>query len=169
MKPILFLFALLLIAIAGSTQEKGTAQLYGYYQAVSRGRAPEINAETGLRTSQGQGRNYRLYAVSPALIYPAEIWVEGVRMGVTIKTITQTPVEYSDDADLGAAKKVLVPQTTQQVRQLILTPAVEGKNYGKKAESLAKSNDLVLVYKQGGKFYYTTLKSLSALNSTAAQ
>lgn len=169
MKQIVPLLLLTLIAFAGTAQNKGTVKLYGYYQPVSVGKAPEINDETGLRTSEGQGRNYFLYAVSSSRIYPAEIWVEGTRMGVTVKTVANTPVTYGDDANIGSPKKVLVPQTSQIVTQLILTPAINGKNLGINAAKLAQANSVVLVYKQAGKFYYSTLADLTALNSAAAQ
>jgi hypothetical protein len=169
MKKLLLVGALLCFIIVASAQEKGTVKLYGYYQAVSAGKAPEINPETGLRTSAGQGKNYFLYAVSSSRVYPAEIWVEGTRMGVTIRTITTTPVMYGDDANIGSPKKELVPKTTQRVTQLILAPAVEGKDFGNRVETLARTNDVVLVYKQNGKFYYSALLKLTALGSAAAQ
>ena len=170
MKQILLLIAsFVFLAVAATAQEKGAVTLYGYYQPVSRGKAPEMNADTGLRTSEGQGRNYLLYAVSASRIYPAEIWIKGTRMGVTIKTITETPVEHGDDANIGSPKKRLVPKTSQRVTQLLLTPAVDGKNLGIKAKNLAQTNELVLVYKQAGKFYYNVLPSLTALSSAPAQ
>ncbi|MDQ3277631.1 MAG: hypothetical protein M3Q06_04860, partial [Bacteroidota bacterium] len=147
MKQIFFLMTLLLAVATINAQEKGTVKLYGFYQAVSRGKAPEMNSETGLRTSGGQGRNYFLYAVSSSRIYPAEIWIKGTRMGVTPQTVAKTPVEYGDDGNIGSPKKVLVPKTSQRVTQLVLAPAVQDKNLGTKAKSLAKTNEVVLVYK----------------------
>ncbi|HEV7329900.1 MAG TPA: hypothetical protein VGN63_02575 [Flavisolibacter sp.] len=169
MKQIFLLITLLGIVIAVTAQEKGTVKIYGYYQPVSAGKAPEMDRETGLQTSGGQGKNYFLYAVSSTRVYPAEIWIEGTRMGVSIRTIASTPVMYGNDANIGSPKQVLVPQTTQRVTQLILTRAVEGKDFGTKAESLAQTNAVVLVYKQGGKFQYSVLPALTALGSAAAQ
>lgn len=162
--------ALLLSSILiTSAQEKGRAKLFGYYQPVSAGKAPEINPETGLRTSGGQGKNYFLYAVSSSRIYPVEIWIEGARLGVTIKTITTTPVLHGDDANIGSPKQELVPQTSQRVTQLILTPAAAEKNLGDRARLLAQTNEVVLVYKQDGRFQYSILPKLTRLNSAAAQ
>lgn len=169
MKQLFFITLLLSAILMTSAQEKGKVKLYGYYQPVSAGRAPEMNPETGLRTSGGQGKNYFLYAVSSSRVYPAEIWVEGARMGVTIKTITTTPVMHGDDANIGSPKKELVPQTSQRVTQLILAPAIDGKNFGNRAETLAGKNDVVLVYKQDGKFYYSVLPTLTALDGAAGQ
>ncbi|MBB1284916.1 hypothetical protein HRH25_11085 [Flavisolibacter sp. BT320] len=169
MKKLFLVGFLLSFIIAASAQEKGTVKLYGYYQAVSAGKAPEMNPETGLRTSSGQGKNYFLYAVSSSRVYPAEIWVEGTRMGVTIRTITTSPVMYGDDANIGSPKKELVPKTAQRVTQLILAPAAEGKDFGNRGKTLAETNEIVLVYKQNGKFYYSVLPKLTALDSAVAQ
>lgn len=169
MKQIFSVVTLLIFFIAASAQEKGKVKLYGYYQPVSAGKAPEMNPQTGLRTSDGQGKNYFLYAVSSSRIYPVEIWVEGTRMGVTIRTITTTPVMYGDDANIGSPKQELVPQTSQQVTQLVLAPAVEGKNAGNRAGALAQAHEVVLVYKQDGKFQYSVLPKLTALGRAAAQ
>lgn len=169
MKQLFFIMLLLSSILMTAAQEKGKVKLYGYYQPVSAGKSPEMNAETGLRTSAGQGKNYFLYAVSSSRVYPAEIWVEGARMGVTIKTITTTPVLHGDDANIGSPKQELVPQTSQRVTQLVLTPAATEKNPGNKAKNLAQTNEVVLVYKQDGRFQYSVLQKLTRLGSAAAQ
>lgn len=169
MKQLLAAIALLYLHTTAMAQEKGTARLYGYYQPVSAGKAPEANPGTGLQTSAGQGKNYILYAVSSSRIYPAEIWVEGTRMGVTLRVVTRTPIMHGDDGNMGSPKQELVPQTTQKVIKLVLAPPIEGKDFGSRAGSLAKENELVLVYKEQGKFRYSVLPRLRALNGVAAQ
>lgn len=168
MKMIFFLIAALSFSMGCQAQEKGTLKLYGYVQRVSGGKAPEMNETTGLRTGGRSGRNYRLYTVSPKRIYPSELWIEGVRYGVSATTVTHTPVEYGDDNNIGAPKKVLVPKTTEQVLQLGPVAATEDKSRSVKVKSLAAKNAVVLVYKQGGKFYYQTLASLGDLGSSVA-
>ena len=168
MKTVFFLLVLLITGISCSAQSKGNIKLYGFKQSVASGKAPDIN-EKGLRVSKGGGKNYYLYAVANSRIYPTEIWVEGFRSGVTIKTIEQTPVEYGDDMNVGSPKKVLIPKTSQKVVQLIPNAATESKAIGTKAKTLAQKNELVIVYKQGGKFYYQTLARLSSLEGTAMQ
>lgn len=167
MKTTFFLLFAFTIGFAGLAQSKGTIKLYGFGQNVSRGKAPEMNPETGLRTSAGAGKNYYLYAVSSSRIYPTEIWIEGTKFGVTIRFV-ETPVKYSDAGDVNAPAKLLVPKTSQRVIQLAPSAVVKGKSVGTKAKSLASSNDVVLVYKQNGKFYYNTLKALSNLADAAA-
>ena len=148
-------------------QTKGTVKLHAFKQSVAQGKAPEVT--DGPQVSERQGKNYFIYAVSPSRIYPSEIWIEGERYGVSVTTITQTPVEQGDDRNIGAPKKVLVPKTTQKVIQLVPIPAVEEKSFGANAKSQAKTNDVVLVYKQNGKFYYKALKRMSDLEGAYMQ
>lgn len=167
MKAILFFLLAACSSWSGNAQTKGTLKLYGFTQAVSGGKAPEMDPNTGLRVSGGAGKNYFLYAVSPARIYPSEIWIEGTRFGVDIQSVKETPVEYSEPGNIGAPSKVLIPKTTQKVIQLLPGRAVEVKGTSKKAGSLAKTNELVVVYKQNGKFYYQTLSKLIDLQAAA--
>lgn len=168
MKAVFFLCALLCLGLFASSQTKGNVKLYGYRQAVSQGKAPEIDENTKTRISEGAGKNYYLYALSSSKIVPVEAWIEGRHYGLTAKIITNTPVEYGDENNIGSPKKVLVPKTTQKVFQLTIMPPVEGKSTGKNAKPLSKANEFVLVYKQNGKFYYTYLKSLAVLNRISA-
>ncbi|MDB5206470.1 MAG: hypothetical protein JWR72_1545 [Flavisolibacter sp.] len=170
MKSIFFLLAVISLSFASYSQTKGAIKLYGFKQSVSGGRAPDIAEGASTRTSGGgAGKNYFIYATSPSRIYPLEMWIEGVQYGVTISSITKTPVEYSDEANIGSQKTVLVPKTSEKSIQLIPVPVMGNKSTGTKAKSLATTNELVVVYKQNGKFYYTALKSLSGLKSAAMQ
>ncbi len=169
MKAILFSLLSICLTTSLCAQTKGSLQLYGYKQSVSGGKAPDIIEGSSVRTGTGAGKNYFIYAVSAYRIYPSEIWIEGIRYGVQVKSITKTPVEYSDEANIGSSKKVLVPATTKKVIQLIPVTAVAIKSVGTKAKSLSATNELVVVYKQNGKFYYTAMKSLGKMESAAMQ
>jgi hypothetical protein len=169
MKSVLLSVTITLCA-AAMAQPKGNIKLYGYEQYVSSGRAPDINPQTGLPTSSGAGKNYYLYAVSTSRIYPSELWIAGKKFGVTVNTLTQTPVEYSDETIAGLPKKLLVPKTDHYVIQLIPSLSIEAKSGGgNEAKNQAALNSLVLVYKQNGKFYYSALKSLALLDRASAQ
>ncbi|HEU4901619.1 MAG TPA: hypothetical protein VFT06_02480 [Flavisolibacter sp.] len=168
MKTFLFLLTAISVCASCSAQRKGNIRLYGFEQAVAGGKAPDRN-DKGLRVSKGGGKNYFLYAVSSSRIYPTEIWVEGTRFGATIKTIEQTPVEYGDETNIGSPKKVLIPKTSQKVVQLIPNASTESKESYARAKNLAQKNELVVVYKQNGRFYYQTLARLTSLNSAAMQ
>lgn len=148
-------------------QTKGTAKLYGYVQEVSGGKRPELSGNA--ETNGGPGKNYRLYAVSATRIYPTAIWVEGVKYGVTPKIITETPVVYVDENNIGSPKQTLVPSTKQKVVQLILNSTPQQKGNTQSGSTLAKGNDVVLVYRLGAKDYYSSLKKLSPLEAAALQ
>ncbi len=169
MKTILIFFGLALLVTTVTAQTKGSAKLYGFKQSVAGGKAPEISSGPGARASSGGGKNYFLYALSSSRIYPSEMWIEGNHYGVDLKIISTTPVEYIDDLSTGSPKKVMVPKTAQKVIQLITARAVQGKTESAKAKSLSATNEMVIVYKQGSKFYYATRKMLSELDGAAMQ
>jgi hypothetical protein len=54
------------------------------------------------------------------------------------------------------------------VIQLIPVPAIDGKSNAK-AASMANDNEVIVVYKLNGKFYYNKLEKLSELPSAARQ
>lgn len=168
MKMIFFLIAVFSFSLGCHSQGRGTIKLYGYVQSVSGGKAPEMDANTGLRTGGPSRKNYRLYTVSKTRIYPSELWIEGARYGFSTTPIKKTPVEYIDDGNIGAPKKELVPKTAGQVLQLVPVSSSVAKPVNGKAKSLSTKNAVVLVYKQGAKFYYSTLASLSSLESGVA-
>lgn len=169
MKKIIIFAILILAGSMSYAQSRGKVRLYAFEQNVSRGKAPEISEGSEPQTSSGSGKNYRLYAVSTSRIYPVELWIDGVKYGVTMNTIKQTPVEYEDAGNIGAPKKTLVPKTTGMVIQLIPIAATSNKSVGKNAKTLAASNEMVLVYKQNGKFYYSALKKVTELEGAAMQ
>lgn len=163
----LLLCLTLLVAASGAcAQEKGKATLYGFVQSVSKGTQAEPVGGGGI---QGvAGRNYQLYAVTAGRIYPSEIWVQGVRYGVMPKPV-KLPVEYRDENNIGSPAKVLVPKTPGQCTLLVLRPAATAKAGGVKGRQLASTNELVLLYKLGGRVYYNTLENLSPLDAAAMQ
>jgi hypothetical protein len=169
MKKLLFLSAIVFLNFSSYAQAEGTIKLYGFKQLVSGGRAPDIVAGTTTKTSNGAGRNYFIYAASSSRIYPSEMWIEGVRYGVSVRLIAKTPVEYSDEANVGSPKKVLVPKTSKKVIQLTPIPAMVSKSIPVKPQALAASNELVVLYKQNGKFYYAAIKALSGMVGAAMQ
>lgn len=166
MKRILSIMFLSLLAGFAFAQSKGNIKLYAYQQSVSRGSAPE--ATDGPQTSTGAGRNYWIYTVAPGRVYPAEIWLNGTRFGVSVTTIRQTPVEWEDAGNIGATKKTLVPKSTGTTLQLVPVGAAD-KAIGKTAKSLARANAVVLVYKRNGKFFYVTQKTWKDMEGTQMQ
>jgi hypothetical protein len=171
MKKIISL-ALLIFAInfIAQAQTKGNAKIYGYVQSVSGGASPNRSEPPELQNNKGAGNNYYIYLAlgTASRIYPSEIWIKGDLYGVQTKPIKKTPVVMESEVFAPTEERILVPKTTQKVTQLIPV-ASNGEKTSAKRESLAKSNDVVVVYKLAGKFYYATLKSLTSLQNAAMQ
>jgi hypothetical protein len=62
----------------------------------------------------------------------------------------------------------LVPSTTRQVVMLKPVPSIDDK-LSEKGESLSASNELVVVYRMNGKFYYNTARKFTILEPAALQ
>lgn len=173
MKVIYLLILSLLIMNHTSAQTRNDVKLYGYKQPVVSGVSPTISAdETGRAVSSYKPRyNYFIYLSAPANLraIPTEIWIKGQQYSVTA-TPVETPVEYKNPTTMPGYDKsiTLVPKTTNKVYQLQYSSAPVMKNLAA-AEKQARSNDIVVAYKMGGKFYYATLKSLTDLEPVAMQ
>lgn len=164
---VLLSLLLLLFYKMSIAQTKGSAKLYGYVQAVSGGAAPDRSSDPGA-VAAAEGRNYYIYLASAnsLRVYPSEMWLEGKRYGVQIKMVTTPVLHQSTDPALD--NKVLVPATKQKVLQIIPT-STSGAKKSAKGEALSLSNDVVVIYKQGSKFHFTTLKDLNTLPRAARQ
>jgi len=170
MKP--FLLGLLIFcSFSLFSQTKGSAKLYGFKEPVASGKHPdnevEENGNKSTPVSTGsQSFNYFIYLQSPVRVYPAEMWLNGSVYAVSIQTVT-TPVER-DNGTTGGKKKLLVPKTTNKVLLLTPVPLAESKN-STNGKALAAKNELVVIYKQGGRFYYSVVKTLTVLETVPLQ
>lgn len=161
MKYILLL-AILATGFSALAQSKGKARIYGFVQPV----APAVGQGTldisGEEVSTGKLGSYNLmlYITASSRVYPSEVWVNGEQYSVRSMEVRTTPVKHGS--------KVLVPRTTQRVWQMIPGPAAAAKSTAK-AKQLAKTNEMVVVYKQNGKFWYNTLARVEQLEGAARQ
>ncbi len=159
-----FLFCCLFPALAGFGQRHEGTRVYGYVQPVSRGMA-------GRHENPSSMVNYYIYLSSTAKtrIYPVEIWIKGERLGVQAEAVHRTPVTLTkDEAVAGSGEIILVPQTTAKVWRLTGTTEPAQKNFSR-AKHMAKTHELVVVYKTGGRFYYAALEKFSELASGLRQ
>jgi hypothetical protein len=166
----LFLAILFLVAYKLSiAQTKGSATLYGFVQRVSGGASPDRSQEPGAGNTPAGGTNYYIYLVSgnSSRLYPSELWINGDLYGVQIKSMAKTPVTL-DSPDPALNGRVLVPKTSFRVVQLVPISS-NGVKKSANGASLAKTYSVVAVYKQNGRFYYTTLSELNSLESAALQ
>ena len=168
MKYTFLLFCFLLIILSASAQTRGTAKLYGYVQSVMPGANLGVINEAGEEVPEKNParKNYRIYAVSSSRIYPVEMWINGEPYSVKMDIISTTPVVHGSET-MGNRTE-LVPATSQKVILLSPAPYTETKNIGD-VRSIASSNELVLVYRQNGKFYYSALNELTQLEAAAMQ
>lgn len=172
MKNILLPFLIVLCCLVCTAQTQGSIALYGYKQAVLPGNIPsgEIS-EDGIEAKAiyEPKYNFFIYTASNFRIYPMEIWIKGNAYSAKTEIILTTPVVYINPTSLPADKKItLVPKTSKKVIKLSTAPAIEDKSMAK-AKSLSKTNELVIIYKQGGKFYYVAAKKMVELEPVAMQ
>lgn len=168
MKNYFILAMLILFSQYSSGQAKGSAVLYGYIQEVLPGVNHNVIMEGGeeVASPHNPKRNYRIYIESSSRIYPVEMWIKGERYSAGMDIINKTPVVFGSDS--AGNRKVLVPHTTGKLLLLTPTPFIEVKNAGD-VSSIAKSNELVVLYRQNGKFYYNALAKLEYLQAAAMQ
>lgn len=168
-QTIMILFSVL--SLSAFAQTKGSGKLYGYKQAAPPGMIRKTIDENGTEKAAPvkQNVNYYLYLVTSSRAYPSELWIKGEPFGVRLQTIEETPVEQTNtNVRVSTAKKLLVPKTTQKVVQLIPAP-MAGKALSSKAKALSSANELVVLYKQNGKFYYQALPKMTELEAMALQ
>ena len=169
MKKLLIIALCVFSVLITMAQSRGSAKLYGFREAVISGVNKSHVEEGGeqVNIAGKPGVKYMIYLQSAVRVYPSEIWIDGEPYGVSLQTVP-TPVERQEFTAPSQKKTVLVPSTTDKVVKLTPVPPVESKLTAKGRE-LAAANELIVVYKQGGKFYYSTLKELKQLEPVALQ
>ncbi|MFN2439942.1 MAG: hypothetical protein ABR503_12135 [Chitinophagaceae bacterium] len=171
----LLLFSFVFIFSFVKAQTRTDVKIYGYIQPVSSGVSPPVAIdEEGNVSSRGikRGSNYFIYLTGPASvrIYPIEMWVNGEPYSAKPETINKTPIEKADPSFPDGPKKItLVPKTTKKVMMLVPGTASFTNKSLANAKSLAKTNELVVVYKMNGKLYYSLLKKLQTIERADMQ
>lgn len=170
MKKFFFTFFVLAGFLSCKAQSKGSISLYGYKQAVLPGTIPKgVTDENGkeVEIEYKPRYNYFIYTASNARIYPVEIWINGQAYAVKTNEISQTPVEHFNPTGSpeNGEKTILVPKTSKKVIQITLAPSISTQNA--KAKTLSDTNELVLIYKQNGRSYYSSLKKIKELEAVA--
>ena len=168
MKTFFFLVFVLAFQCKTLAQQEGSSKLYGFVQEVLPGANNTVIVEGGGQVNEPkkQGKNYMIYIESTSRVYPVELWIQGERYSARMDVITSTPVVFGNENT--GSRKVLVPKTTRKV--LLLTPSAytEIKNAGD-VSAIAGNNELVVLYRQNGKFYYNKLEKLEQLQAAAMQ
>ena len=170
MKSFLFILFIFLSHVA-TAQTKGTVTVYAYKQGVAPGAVPKQTMEDGKLVSAPikPNYNYFTYTASSTTIYPSEIWINKEHFSVSYQKV-QSPVEISNsDMILNPTSTVLVPKTSKTVLQVTPKDFIKTSRNNKTSAKLSKSNELVLVYKSKGRFYYVAVKKLKQLQAAAMQ
>lgn len=164
MKQFYFLATLLALAFFSHAQVQGASRFYGYKQEVLGG-AVRVD-ENGNQISSKPRYNYFIYLASTTKVSPTEIWINGKAFAVN-SAVLSTPVIYKNPTTDSKAKQ-LVPKTARRVLQI--TPLEQVSNSpNAKGKKLSAKNELVIIYKANGKFYYKALARLTMLEPVAMQ
>jgi hypothetical protein len=172
MKQLYIIILALCCTMISFAQAKGSAKLYGFKESVSAGKSPSHAVdESGVQKAETPRPRHNLfiYLESSSAVVPTEMWVAGQKFSVKVDTVKKTPVERTNYSIPARPKTaVLVPATKKKLLQLTPLPAKEGGQQDK-LKKLILENELVVVYTQKGKTYYSSLKSLTALPPVAMQ
>ncbi|HYK56201.1 MAG TPA: hypothetical protein VEV15_06950 [Flavisolibacter sp.] len=175
MKYILFLCGCCFLFLTGlKAQTRTDVKLYAYARPVAGGVPPKISTQENNLQAYSSAKakyNYLIYLEGPATtrIYPVEMWLYGEKKGLRTTIVTTTPVEIKTGELPPYSKTItLVPETSNTVYQLDLGMAVPGKEMAA-ARAKARTNEVVVVYKYAGKFYYAAEKKIKILEPVVLQ
>jgi hypothetical protein len=166
-KLLFFSFTLLIAAVAIHGQP--AIKIFAYQQQSLPGTVPVgIKDENGNPIKKAAAKtNYFIFLSFKKnyIVAPVQVLIKGSSFSLDSFTdVKKTPVEYtSHTIPNDSHKTVLVPKTSNRV--IKINPAepggpIEGNNHIK---SLAKTNDLVIIYMWNKKKYYAALKKITEL------
>ena len=155
----LLLFILTFASI--STYAQNGIRVYGYAQQQLPGIVPRGNSEQGVPVKKEVVTDHLIYFSSPkgSQVTLVEMYINGRPYSIQSGSLLPTPVSQKDN--LGKTI-TLVPKTGNEVRQLIRSDYVKGKDFSR-ARQKAAVNDVVVVYRFRGKYYSAVLKKLTKL------
>jgi hypothetical protein len=136
--------------------QKNRMLLYAYEQKVTPGIAPAQKED-----EERNGFQYYIYLTTPQskTVNPVALWIKGVQFGVKVKDAS-TPIESTSPDD---SAMILVPKTEQRTYRLFPVKNIPAK--GPDSTSLARLNEVVLVYKMNGKFHFLAKEKLVLLKT----
>jgi hypothetical protein len=160
MKRTILLIIFFTVAFASFGQTG--VRVFGYMREVMPGIVPRGTRENGEAIEQAKSTpTYLVYLSSPSK-YPAvvvEMWINGQRFSTQTEGVAKTPVILPNNT---GKSTTLVGKTSNKVQQVVPMPSTEGKEFSL-ARKKAAVNELVVVYRQNGKYYSATLKKITKL------
>jgi hypothetical protein len=163
MKQLLLVLCLTLVMQLHA--QKNSIRVYGFSQGISAGIRPAtINekGETGIK-KKATGKKYLIYLEYPAgqRLTPTELWINGEKFKFHATAVT-SPVLLNTGLSMpGQKEKVLIPQTENQLWQLV--PLMEMNITEKDKRNIVQQKPLVIFYSVNGKSCHLTLDSLQEL------
>ena len=158
-RTILFIF---LFTNAFASFSQTGVRVFGYVREVMPGIVPRGTRENGEAIEQVKPTpNYIVYLSFPSK-YPAvvaEMWINGQRFSTQTEWVAKTPVIVPNNT---GKSTTLVGKTSNKVQQVVAIPFTQGKEFSL-ARKKAAVNELVVVYRQNGKYYSATLKKIIKL------
>jgi len=144
-------------------------RVYGYVQKTTRGTVPSKDFEengAAKKIDNSSSEGYQLYfsTTSKNRLYPIEGWIKGERVGMKAELVASPVVVVNEKEE----KITVVPKTAGKVFLLTGTELIAAKKFAK-AETLAKNNEFVFVYRLNGKTNYAVVKKLQSLPTTHLQ
>jgi hypothetical protein len=167
------LTGLLLLTFAIVNAQSKAVTLYGFRQHISPGaqKAGDIDENGKFIEKQAPELfHYTIYLAiaSKAPVAPIQLWINGEPYSVQADTVTKIPVTTTN-TDAPAAKVVhLIPDTAGTILKLMPVPLTIDKGT-KRLHKLAKTNAVVVRYKQDGDLRYEVLKKFKDLDPQALQ
>jgi hypothetical protein len=163
------LFALLLVLNVFLTQAQSSgATLYGFRQrstggAQRTGSIDENGKTVTIKPTEVFQYNIYVSTKSKTRIYPVQLWINGEAFSVKGEPFNNNPVVPANGDAPASRLKPLIPETAGKVWKLKPLPLVADKSGGR-AKALAINNDVVVLYKMGGKLRYAVLKKFTELD-----
>jgi len=162
-----FVFTLLVGSCIG--QSKGTAVLKAYHQPVAPGVNNGVIEEGGQEVkmpAERKGNDY-IFLLSDSRVYPVELWLDGTRYGVIAEPVSSPVRNPHYRADSGDPE-FLIQAKGKKLTRLTASPAINGKEIMTQ-NTVTADNEIVVVYRAAGKFYYSALKKASLLDGAAME
>ena len=162
----ILILLLSLLAVISCSAQTGKAKLYAFSQPVIPGVNPGGTTVSGEpeTTTGNAGVNYFIYMSSSQRVYPSEIWIKGEPYSVRLTRVNQTPVVR----DGIGGPITLVPKTSNSVWLLTPAPPIESK-LSQKGRSLSANNDVVVVYRENGRFVHSVVKQMKEIEAIPLQ
>ncbi|MGZ8538109.1 MAG: hypothetical protein ACXWV9_07575 [Flavisolibacter sp.] len=164
-----FFFLIFLFTAISSFSQTGV-KVYGYEREAMPGIVQNDSEEkvegsnverTKTEKTFEKSISYLVYisSSSKSAITPVEMWIRGERFNVMTEPVTKTPIILPNKT---GKSTTLVAKTSNKVQQVVAVPFTKGKEFSL-AKKKAAWNELVVVYKQNGKYYSALLKKIKVL------